>query len=521
MKVRSRHFLLSGAVGGLLGFALMEALAASFEGTQGRSEGILRMAFYFCGFGLAVGAALGITEGMIIKDRHRKIYGLTTGLLLGGVGGFLGGAAGQAVYGLVPLRYEVASNVDIAVALDSSSSMKQLFFSGSDPWGRRRDAARNLADRLSSSDRLAVIDFDERSQVLFPLTRLDTPQARQAAKSAIDRIDDDGGTSLDAGLLSSIQELSRNRIAGRKQHVIFLTDGLGHYQSGAAARAAGQGIVIYTIGLGNDVDAALLTGIALQTGGKYYPVEDASDLVNVFENIFSQDILMAEMHGAEATGQQAELKTSPAILYLLRIISWALMGVAIGAGQGVRENTREDLRACALGGLIGGAVGGALFNPVSGLVMLGSGAVGRGLAEIVVGACIGGSMRLAQQQMVIASGKPTTTLLRVLPQKENQPSTPLAPVNPQPSSAACTSVPERPAGKPKATASPKTKAMPRLGQSEASRRSLASYQEECPDSARAMAMAYHSKEFSLSEIARHFGVCPSTVRRAAQENRPI
>ena len=57
--------------------------------------------------------------------------------------------------------------------------------------------------------------------------------------------------------------------------------------------------------------------------------------------------------------------TSPRMLILLRILSWAVMGLAIGAGQGVRENTREDLRACSLGGLLGGAIGGALFDPVS------------------------------------------------------------------------------------------------------------------------------------------------------------
>ena len=48
---------------------------------------------------------------------------------------------------------------------------------------------------------------------------------------------------------------------------------------------------------------------------------------------------------------------------------------------------------------------------------LGAGLVGRGLADVVVGACIGGSMRLAQQYMVEMSSKETTTLLSILPQK--------------------------------------------------------------------------------------------------------
>ena len=47
-----------------------------------------------------------------------------------------------------------------AVALDSSGSMRELYFFGNDPHGERRKAAKDLAGRLSPTDRLAVIDFD-------------------------------------------------------------------------------------------------------------------------------------------------------------------------------------------------------------------------------------------------------------------------------------------------------------------------------------------------------------------------
>lgn len=415
MKVRSGYFALTGALGGLVGFLLMELTRAHTGSGGGRAGDIISLGLQFTGFGLAVGAALGMTEGWVTGDRRRLVYGLILGIVLGAAGGFVGGGVGQLIFGLVPLRYAGTSNADIAVSLDSSGSMSELLFFGNDPWGRRKKATKRLIDRLSPSDRVAIVDFDDEGRLLFPLAPLDSPAAHRTAKEAVDRIDARGGTNLDAGLLVAIEELERAAVGGRDQHVIFLTDGAGTYHPETAQRARRLGIRIHTVGLGDGVDAALLSSIAEQTGGHYYSVGDASDLIAVFDAIFVENVDMAST-GSDAS-PQAELVSSPALLLLVRILSWAVMGLAIGAGQGVRENSREDLRACSLGGLLGGAVGGALFIPVSGWVGLGAGLVGRALGDVIVGGCIGGSMRLAQQQLVEASGKPTTTLIGILPEK--------------------------------------------------------------------------------------------------------
>lgn len=416
-RVRSRYFVLSGGLGGLLGFVLMEMVFLQSQGVTDPLQKIGWMAVYFGGFGLAVGAALGMTEGIVRKNRKRTIYGLAIGLILGALGGCIGGAVGQAIYGLVPRKFASASKADLAVALDSSGSMKTLFFFGNDPHGKRQEAAKDLVDRLSPTDRIAVIDFDDIGKVVYPLTTLGSDAARDAAKEAIDQIDNLGGTDLSAGLDAAVAELARNRQEGRSQFIIFLTDGQGNYNDASAERAKQAGITVYTIGLGQEVSADLLTRIAEQTGGKYYPVKNASVLSALFEKIFTENIGIATTQGNSAPPQGAIPLTSPWILILFRILGWAAVGLAIGAGQGVRENTREDLLACSLGGLIGGAVGGALFDPLSSLVSLGAGLVGRGIADVVVGACIGGSMRLAQEKIVEASGKPTTTLLSMLPKR--------------------------------------------------------------------------------------------------------
>src|SRR5258708_26609797 len=327
-RVRSRYFVVSGGLGGLAGFVVMEIVTFLSKGTGSRMGDILRMAIYFAGFGLTVGAALGMTEGFVRKQHGRMIYGLAMGLFVGVVGGFVGGAVGQTIFGLAPIKHVGTSKSDVAIALDSSGSMRTgfLFFAGgSDPNGDRRKAAKDLIDRLSDADRVAVVDFDDTAKVYFPLAALDSATARNQAKQAVDRVDDSGGTNLSAGLDASIEELIRNGVDGRRRFLIFLTDGVGNYDPATAERARAGGITIYTIRLGSGVNATLMTDIAQATGGKYYPVTDASKLSLLFQQIYVENINMASQVGG--TPAPGALPDGGSGLHIfLRILSWAVTG---------------------------------------------------------------------------------------------------------------------------------------------------------------------------------------------------
>ncbi len=286
---------------------------------------------------------------------------------------------------------------------------------GNDPRGHRKRAAERLVDRLPDTDRVAIVDFDDRAAIRAPLTPLDSKTHRAEVRQAIEAVDSSGGTDLSLGLAASLEALGEEAPAGRSRAVIFLTDGVGAFDPSFVEAARRSGVVIHTVGLGSGVDARLLRdAIALPTGGTYHPVGRAADLSAAFETIYTQQIDMAS-RSVRVGPRDARLETSSIALFLFRVVSWGLMGLLIGTGQGVRENTREDLRACAFGGLIGGLAGGALFDPVSHLGALGAGFLGRALADAAVGASIGGSMRLAQRRLVETTGRPTTTLLRGLP----------------------------------------------------------------------------------------------------------
>lgn len=396
MRASTVYFTLAGALGGAIGFGLMELVRGLLGATAGSSGSLTFSGWQFAAFGLAVGGALGATEGLYFRNNVVLLRGLLLGGFLGLLGGFLGGVFGQWIFNRVPMEYVSKSTADIAIVLDSSGSMKAFIFGGNDPWGQRHKASKQLIDRLSTNDRVAVVDFDDVGRLALPLTRLADDAARKQAKDAVDSIDSSGGTNLDAGLQVAIEELQRSRESGRSQTILFLTDGVGTYSPSTAESARRSGITIHTVGLGSEVDSQMLEGIASTTEGRYFAVGQASDLIATFERIRKESLgNMADQRrqGADQGATDEEQRTSPIWLWLVRLASWGAMGLLLGLGQGLRDNSWQDLRSCALGGMLGGVVGGVLIEAFQLGLTGASGLYSRALADILVGALIGGSLR--------------------------------------------------------------------------------------------------------------------------------
>lgn len=165
--------------------------------------------------------------------------------------------------------------LDLALSIDSSGSM-----SWNDPQGLRRDAAKTFVDALLPEDRAAVVDFDSWARVLQPLTT-----NKDAVKSAINRIDDSGGTNIAAGVGTANSVLINNNDPDRGRVMILLTDGDGYWHPSYLTQAKQNLITIYTIGLGSGVNSGLLSTIATETGGKYHQVDNAAELPEVFRRI--------------------------------------------------------------------------------------------------------------------------------------------------------------------------------------------------------------------------------------------
>lgn len=170
---------------------------------------------------------------------------------------------------------------DVVLAIDSSGSMVW-----NDPNRLRISSAQEYVRSLRFPDRVAIVDFDSVAR----LTRANVGQLANhlwsqghngipdysGAESDLNTIDQSGSTNYGDALRVANDELITYGEPGRQWVVILLTDGQ-NTASGAdalaqseAQRALANGITVYTIGLGPDVDDQLLMEIAATTGGTYY-----------------------------------------------------------------------------------------------------------------------------------------------------------------------------------------------------------------------------------------------------------
>ncbi|HEV1996585.1 MAG TPA: serine/threonine-protein kinase, partial [Candidatus Dormibacteraeota bacterium] len=132
---------------------------------------------------------------------------------------------------------------------------------------------------LGIDNKVGLVKFSDTASVLAPLGA-----DFNAQQSVVSGLRTEGSTNMGDGLQEALQVL--NGQGGG--NIVLLTDGWNNtgmtndqVLSGPVATAAGRGIPVCTIGLGEspfDVDQALLSDIAARTGGDYYFVGDRVSL---------------------------------------------------------------------------------------------------------------------------------------------------------------------------------------------------------------------------------------------------
>lgn len=206
--------------------------------------------------------------------------------------------------------------IDLMIVMDASSSMSDgplepscsewwctIFYAGCS-WctggiGDAKVAAKSFLDFLYfGKDRAGLVTFGDEAHLKEPLTtqKVDVRAEIDAVTVPCD-CNDIQLTDIGEGIANATEELVSNGRANADWVQIMLSD--GNYTGGldpiqAAQNASAHGIKIYTIGLGNDANAALLQDIAAQTGGSYYYAPDSDGLEAIFSGIAKEILRVSD-----------------------------------------------------------------------------------------------------------------------------------------------------------------------------------------------------------------------------------
>jgi Ca-activated chloride channel family protein len=170
--------------------------------------------------------------------------------------------------------------LDLALVIDRSSSMK-----GEKIYEVKR-AVRNMLDQLRTDDRLTLVFFDDKAEVLADGEGV---EGRAGIESALDNLATKGGTEIAHALNAAIERLAARQTRTRVASLVLLTDGRTYGDEERCRQLAGHardiGVSITALGLGTDWHRELLDRLAAISGGSSNFVERPVDLQPVFEDI--------------------------------------------------------------------------------------------------------------------------------------------------------------------------------------------------------------------------------------------
>jgi len=165
----------------------------------------------------------------------------------------------------------------VILIIDKSSSME----------GKKMELARmasiGVIENLRPIDMVGVLIFDNSFQWAVPLRKAED---RSLIKRLIAGITPDGGTQIAPALAEAYRKvLPVNAVF---KHIVLLTDGISEEGDSIdlAKEAAGHGVTISTVGLGQDVNRSYLEKVAASSGGRSYFLNEPGGL----EQILLKDV---------------------------------------------------------------------------------------------------------------------------------------------------------------------------------------------------------------------------------------
>ena len=176
--------------------------------------------------------------------------------------------------------------LNVVLVLDKSGSMH-----GENKWQYVVQAAEDVIRRLGRDDYFSLITYDSTVRTVIPTTRnLDPDWAIRKLRE----LSPGGSTALHGGLVQGVAA-AREHAGGRHvTRVVLLSDGLANVGPSSpqelrayAEQASGYGVRLSTVGVGLDYNEDLMMGIARESGGTYYFIDDPERIAIMFDEELS------------------------------------------------------------------------------------------------------------------------------------------------------------------------------------------------------------------------------------------
>jgi len=176
---------------------------------------------------------------------------------------------------LLPPSLKNLPDMAVLILLDYSGSMF------GDKLSLAKVVSLELLRGLKPTDRVGLLLFSDQRKWVWSFV----PNRDIRAAPVLDPIEAGGGTELGPALLEGIDRLAET--GPGEKHIVVISDGVSRPADFAAlaARARERGITISTMGVGKDMDRALLERLAAEAGGKFRVVASADEIPSlIFED---------------------------------------------------------------------------------------------------------------------------------------------------------------------------------------------------------------------------------------------
>lgn len=368
--MRKRHLnmlmLIFSVIGGLIGYIVGEVLINCF---MYRIPNVVLVGLYFSVFSFCVVIMCFIAE--CIKPRLTCANWLKDNLKINMLAViptmivvmFAVGCFTQFIYGLNVKTVETPEYDDYVFLMDNSGSMYS-----SDPDDLRITQIDKLIDELDTSKRIGYYAFGSDVDKAFDLQPVND-SSKKAMHKAIYETVSDGGTDIENALLTAFNDVKSKLDPNRTTALVLISDGEDSFDTQLIIDQCRQNnVLISCIGLGTSVFSSgrIMSELADGTGGNYYDIQSADQIIGVFTNIkdhtTSTRLLLERRYSSERNN---------ALLGIERVLFISVFGVLLGLALGIVFDNKHLARNLIIGGIVTGLLAGlsieiglfAYFNP--------------------------------------------------------------------------------------------------------------------------------------------------------------